>query len=188
MAENAFEAGQGVPARLIAGNFWTWRADGFLATYPPHLYNLTYIITPRAGGAPIECPAIGSSDGWLVEVNSDVTSVFGAGAYVWSLVVERLSDQARVNVCSGQIGISGNPALGADTRTQAKRLLDAVNATLEGRAVKDVDSYSIEGRALTRVPFEVLRATRARLMREVRAEQSTGRRGQGGITYHKPGI
>lgn len=172
---NAFEPGQGVPETLMAGDAWAWRADGFKAVYPATDYSLAYHLAPRNGGAAVQVAAAADQDGFLASVPAVTSASFAPGPWAWALKVTRTADGAAVTVATGAVAIQANPAAGADTRTQARRLLDAINAVLEGRAAKDVESYSIEGRALTRIPFVELRAFRARLLREVAQEEGRGR-------------
>lgn len=185
MADNAFTAGQGVPARLVAGDFWTWRADGLLAAYPPASYSLAYSLAPREGGTATTASATSDADGWVVEVPAATTAPLAAGTYAWTLTATRLSDGARATICAGTVEVAPDPSAAGDTRTPARRLLDAIESVLEGRVSKDVDAYSIEGRSLTRIPFAELRATRARLLREVAAEERAAKGQSGLITYSR---
>lgn len=171
MTENAFTAGQGVPVRLVAGDFWTWRADGLSAAYPSTDYSLSYSFAPKAGGTAISAPATADADGWLVSVVGATTAALLAGPYAWSLIATRSSDGATATIVSGVVQIAASGLVGGDTRTTARRHLDAINAVLDGRITKDVESYSIEGRALTRVPLEVLSTLRSKYMSEVQAEE-----------------
>lgn len=183
MADNAFTPGQGIPVRLSVGDFWTWRADGFLAAYPPSEYGLSYIITPRGGGTPIVAPAQADADGWLVQVPATTTASAEDGAWTWAAIATRTLDGARVSLITGSVIVDPDPTAGRDTRTTARKMLDAIEGVLSGRIVKDVDAYTIEGRSLTRVPFEVLRQTRDRLRREVAAEDRA-RSGRGPFRIH----
>lgn len=181
---NAFEPGQGVPGSLIAGDSWAWRADGLAAVYPAPDYSLAYHLAPRCGGAAIVAEAVRDAAGLRVSVAADASGRIAPGAWVWSLKVTRASTSEVVTIAAGAVTICPNPASGADTRSQARRLLDAINAVLEKRAGKDVESYAIEGRSLTKIPFAELRLTRARLLREVAAEE-VGGTPSGGLRHRK---
>lgn len=185
---NAFTPAQGIPERLVAGDFWTWRADGFAAAYPDPDYRLEYQIQPRQGGTATTIAATSDATGWRVDVAGAVTAALAPGDYTWALAAVRVSDTARATLCTGALDVAPDPTSGADGRSCARRLLAAIEATLEGRATKDVESYTIEGRALTRTPFEQLRATRARLLREVAAEDRAAQGRPGLITYTRARI
>lgn len=180
---NAFNPGQGVPGSLIAGDAWAWRADGFASVHPSPEYSLAYHLTPRSGGAAILVRAVADADGFLASRTATETADAAPGAWVWALKVTRVSDAAVVTVATGAVTICPNPASGMDRRTDTRKLLDAVNSVMAGRIGKDVESYSIDGRALTRIPFMELRQLRARLMREIEAEE--GRGGAGGMRHRK---
>ncbi|MEL7183548.1 MAG: hypothetical protein AAGK57_07880, partial [Pseudomonadota bacterium] len=134
---NAFTPGQGIPVRLAVGDFWTWRADGFVAAYPPEAFVLTYVLTPRSGGAPMMVAAVVDGDGWLIEVPSATTSTAEDGAYTWAAIATRRSDGARVSLITGAVIVDPDPTLGGDTRSAAHKMLDAVEAVLAGRITKD---------------------------------------------------
>jgi len=185
MSDNAFTPGQGVPSRLVAGDLWQWRADGLATAYPADTFGLSYVLAPKAGGTPTTAPAVADANGWGVTVAAATTATLAAGTYAWTLFATRTSDGARQTVCAGALEVAPDPAGAGDTRTAARKMLDAINAVLEGRITKNVESYSIEGRSLTRVPFEVLRNTRARLMREVQAEDALARGRRPGPRYQR---
>jgi hypothetical protein len=184
MIDNAFTPTQGVPARLIAGDLWTWRADGLVAAYPDPVYSLSYSLAPRSGGAPVMVPATADAGGWLISVVPATTSAVSAGTYSWSLFATRLSDAARLAICTGTVEVAPDPTATA-TASNARKQLAAIDAVLEGRITKDVESYSIEGRALTRIPFMELRIMRARLVAEVAAEDRAAAGKGTGPRYRK---
>lgn len=188
MADNAFTIGQGIPSALVAGDLWEWRLDGMSAAYPYPDFSLFYAIAPQGGGTATTAAAVADADGWIVSVSPAVTAPLAPGRYAWTLFSVRTSDSARRTVCAGVLEVKPDPATAADTRSKARRLLDAIDSVLEGRITKDVESYSIEGRALTRIPFEALRNTRARLLREVQAEEAAAAGHRPGPRYQRMGF
>ena len=70
---DAFTPGQGVPAQLVAGDAWAWRADGFATVYPSPDYALTYHLTPASGGAPIVAAVAADAAGLAVSVPAATT-------------------------------------------------------------------------------------------------------------------
>lgn len=182
MASNAFTPTEGVPTRLVAGDFWTWRADTFATDYPSPDYELNYSLAPRAGGAQVTAWATSDAEGWLVKKTA--TSSAKAGFYSWVLTVTRVFDGARLVIANGTVEVAANPNTDA-VATNARKQLDAIDAVLEGRITKDVESYSIEGRALTRIPFAELRIMRARLKAEVAAEDRAAAGKGSGPRYRK---
>ncbi len=169
MSDNAFTPSQGVPASLTAGDFWTWRVDGFTAAYDLAVYELDYTLTPKSGGAAFNIPATADADGRLVSVPSTSTQNLGQGKWGWVLRATRLSDSAAVSIMSGVVDVLPNPTA-TSVASAARKMLAAIDAVLENRITKDVEAYTIEGRSLTRIPFLELRAMRTRLAAEVAAE------------------
>lgn len=184
MAPNAFTPCEGVPTRLVAGDFWTWRADTFAADYPDPDYALEYSLAPRAGGDPITAAATPDFEGWLVSKTSASTATAKVGFYSWTLTATRASDGARAAIGNGTVEVAANPATAA-VASNARKQLVAIDAVLEGRITKDVESYSIEGRALTRIPFVELRIMRARLIAEVAGEDRAAAGKGSGPRYRK---
>ncbi len=180
MSDDAFTPGQGVPARLVAGDLWSWRVDQYQITYPANAVGLSYAFAPVDGGSVATFSASADVDGWVVSVASATSATLSAGRYTWTLFATRLSDGGRATICTGTVEITPDPTLGADTRSQARRHLDAINAVLDRRITKDVENYTIEGRALTRTPLEILHKLRARYMAEVQAEDRRAK-GKSGV-------
>lgn len=54
-----------------------------------------------------------------------------------------------------------------DETTHAERMLALIEQRLEGRITSDHESYTIEGRSLTRIPFAELREYRKYYRKEV---------------------
>lgn len=187
MTDNAFTPQQGVPTRLSAGDLWTWRADGFADVYPDPSYALTFHIQPRSGGTPIVAAAAADTDGWLVTVPSATTINATPGEHTWALVATRQSDGAVVTICTGALEVTASATSNVDTRSTAEKHLAAINAVLDGRITKDVESYTIEGRALTRVPMADLYKLRGKYQAEVNAERRA-RSGKGRFGVRKIGM
>ena len=85
-------------------------------------------------------------------VSASGTQNFVSGDY--NYYVFAVQGSTKTVADSGSIRILPAISLGVavDTRTANKRVLDAVDATLEGRATDDVLNYSIAGRTLAKTP------------------------------------
>jgi len=55
--------------------------------------------------------------------------------------------------------------------SHAKTMLDAIEAVLEGRIDSDVESYSIAGRQITKIPITELLTIREKYKAEVKKEE-----------------
>lgn len=95
----------------------------------------------------------------LIEVSAATTASFAPGDYRWQAFVERQAE--RYTVDSGRIVITANFAdvAGLDARAHCEKVLAAIEATLERKATKDQQSYSVSfgdgaaSRAVSRLTF-----------------------------------
>jgi len=122
------------PPVARAGDTWAWTRD--LADYPSSVWTLTYTLWTATAAYSVTAAA--SGDTHSISVPPATTAAYAAGRYEW---VARVSDGTDTfTVGAGSIQIL--PAVGAamDTRSHARRMLDAINAMLEGRATDgDID-------------------------------------------------
>jgi hypothetical protein len=121
----------------------------------------------------------------LVNVAATVTAAYSAGIYRWQSYVTKAAE--RYSIASGTIEAVADFAAatsGLDARAHCKRTLDALEATIEGKASKDQAGYSIsfgEGgasRSISRLSFgELIEARKfykneyQRLIRQQRVSQ-----------------
>lgn len=169
-----------VPPALVAGDSWQIADAVSAAEYPPADWVVTWLIRPLSGGAPVTAEVI---DG-VARFAAAITAPVAAGPAEWVAVAEGRAggsaDGERVTLARGQLTIAADPLAGAYAPSAAERILAAIDATLEGRVTRDAESYSIEGRSLSRTPVEDLRRLRGFYARMVREE-----RGESGIVYRR---
>lgn len=99
------------------------------------------------------------------------TKDWSKGLYEWRLYLQDGTD--RQSIAGGKLTVEVDfTQLGAghDGRSHAKRMLEAIEATLEGRVVSDHEKYSIDGRSLDRIPIEQLHKLRRQYKRTVMKE------------------
>ncbi len=146
------------PIELVAGDTWTWKRS--LSDYlPSGGWVLTYALVKTS--VRIQITASNSNDEHLVEVAATTTAGYAAGDYAWQSYVTKAATSERYKFESGIIKILPNFATastGYDDRSHAKKVLDALEATILGKASKDQLSYSIAGRSIERMaPSELLK-------------------------------
>ncbi len=171
------------PAQLTLGDRWLWKRTDLGADYPPASYALKYVLRRHDTGAEIEITANESGADYLVEVASAVTAQHAAGRYAWTAYIIRSSDSERLVVGTGSVEVLDNRDLsGADPRSHARKVLDAIEAVIENRATIDQQEYSINGRSLKRMLVTDLLVLRDRYRADVRAEELAERikNGMGG--------
>ena len=175
------------PDVLVVGDRWVWRRPDLVADYPTGDYALTYefhLDTGGGGSNKFTITATETSTDYIVEIASATTASYTAGEYNWYAFITRSSDSQRLSVDEGRTKLEINFAnTNADSRTHAKKVLDAIEATLEGRASQDQMSYSIAGRSLSRMSIDDLLKFRDRYRAEhekaikklrIKNEQDTG--------------
>lgn len=112
-----------------------------------------------------------SGDDHAVSVAAATTAAWTAGRYQWSAraTLSGESHTAR----SGEIEILPDPATAAayDTRTHARRTLDALEAWIEGHDMA-VANYRIGDRQMQYIPIGELITLRSRYRAEVRREEA----------------
>lgn len=156
------------PVEIVVGDTLEWQKS--LADYPAPSWTLNYYFRGRVGSFDITASASGSDH--LVTVAKATTAGYKAGDYQWTAVVSSATE--RFTVGEGLTTVKPDPTktgAGLETRGHARKVLDAIEAVLEGRASKDQEEYTIGQRSLKRTPLEELMKLRNRYRAEVLAEE-----------------
>ncbi len=163
-----------IPLTLIAGDTWSWTRD--LADYPAPTWVLTYYFQRADESFSIAATASGSSH--LIAETAVSSAAHVPGSYRY---FARVASGASVyTVDQGEIEIKPNPAAGKhDYRSIARKQLDAVQATLLGKASADQLAISIAGRSISRIPLPELRDYERDLIQKVRKEELGVNAGRG---------
>jgi hypothetical protein len=146
---------------------------------------LSFVLVSATGQITITSSASGAAH--AVSVSPATSSAWAPGRYRWQAYVAKGTTD-RVTLASGQVDILPNLATataGLDTRTHVRRTLDAIEATIEGRASADVLSYQIAGRELRKIPLTELLELRDRYRRDARAEDAAQRLANGQAPRNK---
>lgn len=164
--------------RLTAGdtlNFTYTSAD-----YPASAgWVLKLRLVQRGQGVPVTVTGAASGADHRVTVASAVTSTWQPGAYGWAVWVEKAGE--RFTLQSGQCVIAADPAQAeeaADSRTHARKMLDAIEAVLEGRATSAQAEYEIAGRRVKYIPMAELMQLRSQYAWMVKNEAPTSTAGR----------
>ena len=162
------------PARIVAGDTAKWiktladysAADGWV---------LSYTLVTAANRYTFNAAAAGTDH--LATVDAATTSAWVAGDYAMRGQVTKAGEV--FTVFTGRVTV--DPAFGAaiDARSQLRRTLEAVEATLEGRASSAVAEYQIAGRMLKNIPLSDLLALRDRSRMDVMREDAADRAAAG---------
>jgi hypothetical protein len=144
------------PDRFAAGDTLRWRYAS--ADYPA---NDGWVLSYRLVGAGVALTIAASADGagFIAEATAAQTAVLSvpAAGVPCTLIGYVSKDAERWAVYRAPCLVQPNPAtITGDLRGHATKMLEAINALLEGRATKDQQSYRIGDRELTRIPVPEL--------------------------------
>ncbi len=177
------------PTQIIAGDRLIWKRTDLGTDYANGSYTLKYSARLEGtGSTEIEITASASGDDYLVEIASGTTASYTAGHYHWQAYITRNSDSQRLTLDTGTWEVVANrDAATTDPRTHARIMVEKIESILEGRADSDVNSYSINGRSLTKIPVTELMQFRAHYraeyIKEQRKERAKNSVGTGGTVH-----
>lgn len=163
------------PNSVRAGDTWTWSRS--LSDYPAPTWTLAYALLNA--GAKISITAAADGTDHLVTVAASSTAGYVPGTY--SAVARATSGAESWTVWTGIIEVLPNLAAltSYDGRTHARKVLEAIEAVLEGRASTDQQSVTIGDRAIVKVPVADLLKFRDAYKLEVASEEAADRLSQG---------
>lgn len=168
------------PDSFIAGDTVKWTKS--TADYPAPIWTLTYEFRGTARHT-VVCTANGSD--FLATISATVSATFTPGDYAWFAQVSFGSEKYTIG--SGTVSVKTNPSIGTeaqDRRSHAKKMLDAIEAMMEGNASREEMQYevSLPGGSLRRLWFctkEDLIKFHSHYAALVRQEQNAERLAQG---------
>lgn len=158
------------PETFSAGDSLSWKksladfvpADGYSLTYCFRGLNLTSLdVTSTASGAT-----------HLVTIATDASASLIPGEY--TVAGYAVKSGERVEIYRGTVAVTQNIftiEAGKDTRTQARRILDNVEAVIEGRASSSILGSTVDGTRLDRIPMVDLIMLRDKYKQLVLSEQ-----------------
>lgn len=117
-------------------------------------YALTYSLRGTAGVIDLTSSVSGSD--YLVSVLAATTATWVDGFYSWQAYLTLTT--SRYNAGSGSITLMPNFATSSniDSRSYARKILDAIIATMEGRATSSMSSYSYSGKSVSKMSHQEL--------------------------------
>lgn len=167
------------PVKFTSGDLVQWR-EVSLESFASVAYSLTYVFRPAGGGDDITVIGSVVSTEFHITIASSVTATMKAGRWHWQSYLTRVSDNARINLATGTTDILPDLSTVADdTRSHAQRMLNQIEALIEGRGATDVESYTIGGRQINKMSAAELTQWRTYYRNEVDAEDDVERRRNG---------
>lgn len=146
--------------RVRSGDTWT-----FTYAHPDYpaadswVFSMALVSATSLTQAPLSWSAswvVNNGTLYTITLPIATTDDFAAGSYRQTFFFTLAG--ARYSPYSGPLLVEPNAAVltAGQGRTHAEEMWQALKDTIEGRAVADVESYQINGRALNRIPFEQL--------------------------------
>jgi hypothetical protein len=172
-----------LPRIQRAGDSFSWRQ-----TLGEHTaangWALTLRLIPQAG-APVQITGSATGPEWAFAATPAQTAAWPAVAYTAALIATRADE--RTTLASGSLTVQPDLATSAthDSRSFARKMLDAIEAALIGRATNDeldLISITVYSRGQTRSQGELL-AARNKFLVEVQREEAAAGRGRSGRVY-----
>jgi hypothetical protein len=159
-----------VPSELVAGDTWTWTRE--LSDYLAPTWSLTYYFVNATHR--FSATSTASSTSHLITITAATSAGYSAGRYRWT--VRATDGSSIITVEDGWVDVAADPSKGTvDPRSDARKMLDAINAFLIGNASTAQASMSINGRSLSRWALSDIRAFKTELEQRVRTEEGGSR-------------
>jgi hypothetical protein len=140
------------PTEIVAGDSVSWRRN--FDSYPAPTWVLSYtLINAQARFAFSATPNEGAH---LVTLAAAVTALWPAGDYQWQAYLT--SGAERLSIAQGALKVRDNfNALSTlDVRSEAKKIIDAIDAVMMKKATADQQEYQIRGRMIKKIPIAEL--------------------------------
>ncbi len=160
------------PSTITAG--LSLKVEVHADAYQAPEWTLTAIIR---GPSSVDLSAIALGSGHLFSETAVTTAAWIAGVYAVSIRAVSGADVHELE--AGQLTVAADLVAvdaGFEARGHAQRVLASIEAVIEGRATKDQQSYTINGRALVRTTIADLLLLRDRYRKEVARQSPVGKR------------
>lgn len=158
-----------LPDSIAAG--LTFRKTLNLTAYPANTgWGISIFLR---GKSAIDIDSTPNGSQHVIDVSAAVTATWTAGSYGYSVRAIH-SDGEVFEVERGTLTITADmqTITDGDFRSHAQKFLDAIEATIEGRATLDQERYRINNRELYRTPLADLIKLRSQYRNEVRQEKA----------------
>lgn len=159
--------------QLYAGDTWNWTES--LSGYPASDYTLKIYLQHR-DEAVIELTGVADGDDHEFTYESD--SDLSGGDYIYRAKAIDGDDNV-TTIESGTVTVKADLAASTDSRNHYQKVIDAVEAIIEGRASKSYESISINGRAITEMSHSELMKLHSRYKYLLKQEAKKEKLAQG---------
>lgn len=142
------------PKTFVKGEKLHWKRC--FADYLPSEYSLQYRFRGQTG-AGFNADATADGTDFEIEVAASVTATLTAENYRWQAWLTEIADNNNTFLVESgnslvEAGFSSGSTAAVDNRSEAKIMLDNIDAVIAGTAANNVLEYTIQGRQLKRYP------------------------------------
>ena len=179
------------PEKLTAGVTWKWKKT--ISDYPASEWVLTYYLR-KSGVTATSFSAAADGDSYLVTVAAATTAAYASGVYDFIGWVVKGTE--KFEVFNSVIEVLPNPTNTSayDPRSHARRVMELIEAAMEGRIdAGQMESYSIGGRSISKIPLNQLRELWEKYKQDVVMEEQAERLANGrrsgkniGVRFNRP--
>ena len=165
-----------IPDTIYAGDSLSWTE--MAGEYPSPVWTLHYAIR---GASALDLDSTPSGTDHAFTATATQTANLAPGRYSWQSFVSDGTGE-RYTIATGTLTVRPNLAVqtaGFDGRSHAQKVLDAIEATMEGRATKSQESMQINNRQIQYLKPEELIKWRSFYKSEVAREKTAGKVAQG---------
>jgi hypothetical protein len=178
------------PEKLTAGVTWKWKKT--ISDYPASEWALTYYLR-KDGASATSFSAAADGDSYLVTVAAATTAAYASGIY--DFIGWVIKGTEKYEVFNSMIEVLPNPTNTSayDPRSHARRVMELLEAAMEGRVPNGMESYSIGGRSINKIPLSQLRELWEKYKQDVVMEEQAERLVNGrrsgkniGVRFNRP--
>lgn len=180
-----------IPSVIQAGDTLSWNES--LPDYPASSYNLAFDLR-SLNCPPITITASANNDDFAISCNATTTKNWKQAVYKWQAYVFTGSAPdftTKKTIGTGTVEIKQNLTIfpsTEDPRSHVKKVLDSLEAVIEGKATLDQLSYSIAGRSLSKMSPEEIVKWRDEYKSKYQAELDAEKVEQGISTSRRIGV
>lgn len=158
-----------IPSKIIAGLNVAW-SDAPVG-YPSCEYTMKYVLVNATGR--IEITSAATVNGYSVILKASDTASWSAGTYRMIGYAEKSGE--KYEVYNATIVVDANPftGTGTDYRSHNQRVLEALQATIQGRATKEQSELTIGSRMIRLMSMDELIKAETHYRWMVKSESGT---------------
>lgn len=163
-----------VPLRLIRGDSLVLRLEAAGADWPVTAgWALSMALAPDSGGTVTTIDAVDDGGEWVLTLTTTQSAALTVGLQSWAIRASKSG--LRETVMQGTLSVDADIAANTDRRSHARRVLDLIEAAIEGRATSvDLEYIFEDGRSVKSMGHDELWRMRDRYRREVAREEGRG--------------